>query len=32
MDEWLIYSKYYSVTAMLSELCSPDFDNVVDKL
>ena len=27
IDESLIYSKYYSVTAMLNELCILDFDS-----
>ena len=27
--QWLIYSKYYSVTDMLNELCIPDFVTVV---
>ena len=30
--EQLIYSKYYSITAMLNELCVPDFDTVVNEL
>jgi len=29
--ESLIYSEYYSVTAILNELCIPDIDTVVNK-
>jgi len=28
-SEWLIYSKYYSITAMMNKLCTPDFDTVI---
>jgi len=27
--QWLIYSKYYSISAMLNELCILDFVTVV---
>jgi len=27
-----MYSKYYSISAMLNELCIPDSDTIVNKL